>query len=60
MNESERTQWVLNDEGLYDWWQEEGGSVQSFVRRNRVELDLLITRTLDGERQTHTYPMRRV
>lgn len=47
MNDEERGQWVDNDEGLYNWWQREGGSLRAFVRAHRDELTELINAVLD-------------
>jgi hypothetical protein len=46
LNDQDRKLWVENDENLYDWWKAEGGSLGSFVRANREELDRYITAKL--------------
>lgn len=68
MNNTEREQWIDNDEGLYNWFCEwargerirrRPASKQAFIREHRAELDSLINRTLGREgspRQTHTNP----
>jgi hypothetical protein len=39
--------WVLNDEGLYRWWQQERGDIRAFIRRNREEIEAGINRVLN-------------
>lgn len=46
MNDREREMWVLNDEGLYTWWQSSRQSMRAFIRENRSELTALINRAL--------------
>ena len=45
-NDSERRLWVLNDEGLYNWFRSSRLTMQKFVRENRAELDACIDRAL--------------
>lgn len=40
----ERRLWVLNDEGLYLWWQRSRCPLDKFMKDNRVQLDELIDR----------------
>jgi len=42
MNDNERKLWVMNDEGLYNWWRRSHKSITVFVRENREELDRII------------------
>ena len=44
-NDSEREQWVNNDEGLYEWQRRSHLSMRQFVRENRDTID----RFIDGE-----------
>ncbi len=46
MNDSEREQWVDNDEGLYLWRMGSGLSMREFIRQYRVELDEAIDKAL--------------
>jgi len=39
LNDDERKQWVMNDEGLYHWWRRSRQAITVFVRENRAELD---------------------
>ncbi len=47
VNDTEREQWVLNDEGLYNWWRSERVAMQPFLRANREEIDRVIRLALD-------------
>lgn len=42
MNDTEREQWVNNDEGLYNWQRRSRLSMRAFVRANRAEIDAAI------------------
>jgi hypothetical protein len=46
MNDTERQQWVDNDESLYLWWKSSRQGVRQFIRDNREELDAVINRAL--------------
>jgi hypothetical protein len=35
MNDRDREQWVMNDEGLYNWWIASHTKVSTFIRENR-------------------------
>jgi len=39
MNNTEREMWVLNDEGLYNWFRSSRVSMTLFLKENRNELD---------------------
>jgi Leu/Phe-tRNA-protein transferase len=49
-NDEERRLWVLNDEGLWHWYQSwcnwKRSSVRAFIRENRQEIDESIERYL--------------
>jgi len=47
MNNNERELWINNDEGLHRWRQREGGSMRSFLKRNRLVIDRYIERATD-------------
>lgn len=53
MNDEERRQWVLNDEGLYRLWRSSGRPMKTFIRENREALDLAINPVLSGEKPAH-------
>lgn len=52
-NDTERAQWVDNDEGLYNWWKSSRQSKRAFIRENRAEIDGAISRVTGGERPAH-------
>jgi hypothetical protein len=45
-DDEERRLWVLNDEGLYNWYRSSGLALREFIRANRAELDKAIDRAL--------------
>lgn len=47
LNNSEREQWINNDEGLYNWKRRSRLSMREFIRQNREELDRLILAQLN-------------
>lgn len=47
MNDDEREQWVMNDEPLYHQWRRYRGSMRSFLRENRSEIDATINARLN-------------
>ena len=53
MNDTERDEWIDNDEGLYGWWKSSGESKQNFIRANRVEIDRTIDNMLSGDNRPH-------
>lgn len=46
MNDSEREQWIINDEGLYNWQRRSGMGMTRFIRENREEIDKTINGVL--------------
>jgi hypothetical protein len=46
MNDTEREQWIDNDESLYNAQQSSGLSRRKFVRQSRPEIDAHIARAL--------------
>lgn len=55
LNDSDRSQWIDNDEGLYDWWRKSQQSKRAFIRDNRAEIDSLINGLLDPKPATVSY-----
>lgn len=47
LNDADRSQWIDNDEGLYNWWRSSRQSKRVFIRENRVELTRLILEALN-------------
>jgi hypothetical protein len=60
MNDTERTMWVNNDEGLYNWWRSSHQSKKVFVRENRKAIDEAIGNVTEGRKPAHylAYPER--
>lgn len=53
MNDTERKQWIDNDEGLYDWYRSSGQTMREFLRTNRDEIDAAITPVVEGDKPAH-------
>ena len=49
LNDEDRSQWVSNDEGLYNWWRSSRQSKAQFVKENRAELTKIIMAYLNKE-----------
>jgi hypothetical protein len=47
MNNEERRMWVLNDAGLYEWWQRTCMPITKFIQDNREQIDECINRELN-------------
>lgn len=39
LNDSDREDWINNDEGLYNWQRGSGLSMRNFIRANRAAID---------------------
>lgn len=48
MDDRERELWVLNDEGLYDWFKSERKPIRQFIKDNRAELTEIINKAIGG------------
>lgn len=46
MDDNERRLWVLNDEGLYNWYRSSRQSITQFIKENREELTQLINKAM--------------
>jgi hypothetical protein len=53
MNDSDRAQWIDNDEGLYRWWLDSELSKRAFIRANRAEITRVINEVLSGDKPAH-------
>ena len=69
MNNTERSQWIDNDEGLYNWWKSSKKPIISrwtgkitgyktmskreFIAENRAEIDDLIENMTSGKKPQH-------
>lgn len=51
MNDKERRLWVLNAEGLYNWWQSSHMGLYAFINKNRKEITEIIEKAL-GPKKT--------
>lgn len=61
MNDEERRQWVLNDEGLYNWYISSRMGLYKFIRENRDEIDRIINQVLNPKPRMYddTWGVRR-
>lgn len=53
MNNTEREQWIDNDEGLYNWWKRSKLSKRKFIQENRAEIDEAINNVQSGKKPAH-------
>lgn len=53
INDEDRRQWVLNDEGLYLMQRQSKLSMKYFIRTYRKEIDEVINNVLDNKRRAH-------
>ena len=53
MNDTEREQWIDNDEGLYNWRRSERLSMREFIRKNREEIDRVIRNMTERKKPAH-------
>lgn len=60
LNDSDRAQWIDNDEGLYNWWRSSRQSKRAFIRENRAAISEAINNVRGGARPAHylAYPER--
>ena len=47
------SQWIDNDEGLYNWHRSSRQPKRLFIRENRTELERAIRAVLDGTKPAH-------
>jgi hypothetical protein len=48
-----KREWILNDEGLYNWWLSTKLSMKNFIDQNDVELNNIINNVLSGKKPAH-------
>jgi hypothetical protein len=53
MNDTERSQWIDNDEGLYNWWKASKLPKSRFIKINRPLLNRLIEDRLNHPNAVH-------
>jgi len=46
MNDKECELWIMNDEGLYNWWKSSRQGIRVFIKENRAEITQCINRAL--------------
>lgn len=58
MNDSERSDWVDNDEGLYNLWKESKMSKRRWIKKNRHLIDDVAGDVVSGAKPAHylAYP----
>lgn len=53
LNDSDREDWIRNDEGLHSWWKSSRLPMRQFIRENRAEIDAVILPVLSGNKKAH-------
>lgn len=53
MNNDERSQWIDNDEGLYNMWKSSRQSKRDFIRDNKEFIDEAIQNVTSGRKRQH-------
>jgi hypothetical protein len=53
VNDSEREDWVANDEGLYDMQRTSGRGMTAWVRENREIIDTVACKVISSEQPAH-------
>lgn len=53
MNNTDREQWIDNDEGLYNWWKSSRLSKRAFIKENRAAIDEAINNVTSGSKPAH-------
>lgn len=53
MNDTERAEWVDNDEGLYRWWKSSRLPKREFIRQNRDEITKAVENVTSGKKPAH-------
>ena len=53
MNNTEREQWIDNDEGLYNWWKSSRMSKREFIKENRAQIDEAIENMTSNKKPQH-------
>ncbi len=53
INDEDRRQWVLNDEGLYDMWRRSQKPIRTWIRENRTTIDTVINNVSQNKKPQH-------
>jgi hypothetical protein len=54
MTNADISQWIDNDEGLYNWWKQSRQPKRKFIQENKEELARLISNVINGKSQAHS------
>jgi len=47
LNDSDRQEWINNDEGLYNWQRRSRQSMKAFIKTNKAEIDQAVCAALN-------------
>jgi len=51
LNDTDRREWIANDEGLYNWQRSSRQSMKTFIKTNKAEIDRAVcTQLMRGPR----------
>jgi hypothetical protein len=53
MNNVDRTQWIMNDEGLYNQYRFSRLSMRKFITQNKEMIDEVINNVLNHKKPAH-------
>lgn len=53
MTTSDISQWIDNDEGLYNWWRSSRQSKTAFIKENRAQIVACIENVRGGKKPAH-------
>jgi hypothetical protein len=53
LNDNDRSQWIDNDEGLYNWFRSTRMSKKAFVKQYRKEIDEVVNNVRGGVKPAH-------
>jgi len=53
INDADRRQWILNDEGLYLLWKDTRLGLPEYIKANREFIDEVIRNVLEGRKPAH-------
>ncbi|KKN91201.1 hypothetical protein LCGC14_0220690 [marine sediment metagenome] len=53
MNDTDRSQWVDNDEGLYNLWKSSGMNKRAWIKANRAMIDEVTNNVTSSRKPAH-------
>lgn len=53
MNDEQRKEWVMNDEGLYNLYRSTRLKIRQWVQENRALIDTVINNVTSGSKPAH-------